>query len=137
MENLTQGEREAILEEMEKRDEKRYKTGKTIVFTIGLTNAAIAVVSFIMTFNALGLIVQLALSGALIYGIRWVRYLQAVNGIVNALLLFVASMSPGNSGEISTGAAVFLFLAIAYSLATAILLIKHKGVDEYYYEQNT
>jgi hypothetical protein len=66
-----------------------------------------------------------------------VRYLQVVNGIIKSLPLFGALMSPENSGKISTDAVIFLVFVITCSLVTALLLIKHKGVDEYYYEQNT
>ncbi len=69
MGNPTQSERERILEEMDKRDEKRCKTG--------------------------------------------------------------------NLEKKSTWFAGFRVLSLVCFLATAILLIKHKGVDEYFYEQNT
>lgn len=135
--DLTKNQREKMLEELGKKSERQYKTGKIIVFSIGLINASLAIVSFIMTFNIIGFFIQLALSGALIYGIRWVRYLQVINGIITALILFSLTLSPDNIGKMSIEVIVFLIFSIVYSLATAILLIKHKGVDEYFYEQNT
>lgn len=133
MDNLTKQEREKILEEFDEKKERQYKTGKVIVVTIALVNIAGTIVSSFINFNLFTLMVQIALSIALLCGVSWVRYLFAAGSALGAILVLYA-LAHANSVipfYLTVIAVTYLF----YCIISSIILYVSKSVTEFLYSQ--
>ncbi|RJX39421.1 MerR family transcriptional regulator [Paenibacillus pinisoli] len=129
----TKAEREQEYSRFVERQAKQFKRGKVIVYTIAILNIAMALFSFILSFNILTLIVQVVLAVCLIVGVTWVRYLFAVGAAMAVFLsvqLLVMSVSEGLIGFI-----IYTLCLIVYSGISSFLLFKSEAVSEFLYAQ--
>ncbi|MFF2885350.1 MerR family transcriptional regulator [Paenibacillus sp. NPDC057967] len=129
----TKTEREQEYGRFVERQAKQFKRGKTIVYSIAISNILMAVVSFFLNFNILWLIIQIILAICLISGVTWVRYLFAVGAALAVFLsvqLLVLSVSEG-----LIGFSIYSIVVIAYSGISSFLLFKSEAVSEFLYAQ--
>jgi len=133
MESLTHREKEQAFIDFENRQKKRVVLGKMIVMLIASLNVMLAIMSAIANFNLFALIIQIALSLALFFGVTWVRYLFAVGAalgsMLNLYLLMVVISEP------PVWIIIFLISNIVFNIASCILLFANKCVSEFLYAQ--
>jgi hypothetical protein len=135
MDKLTNQEKEQALKEFEQRQEKRYKTGKAIVFTIATVNILGTVATSFGKFNLFSLLIQIALSIALFCGVSWVRYFFAAGAALSvfSMLYLLAGLSSG--ANIPVLIIVFIVAYMAYGIASSIVLFASKSVSWFLYGQ--
>lgn len=140
MVELTSFEKEQELEKHNKRQEKIYKRGKSIVLIIVFLQIVTAVLSMITNSSVLGLIVNLALAAALFFGVSWVRYLLAVANTISiftGLYTLLVAIDYSTVQDIST---VYIIIAggvigILISIFISCMLFFSKSVSEFLYHQ--
>lgn len=140
MTELTSFEKEQELERHNKRQEKIYKRGKSIVLIIVFLQIVTAVLSMITNSSVLGLIVNLALAAALFFGVSWVRYLLAVANTISiftGLYTLLVAIDYSTVQDIST---VYIIIAggvigILISIFISCMLFFSKSVSEFLYHQ--
>lgn len=135
MEILTDQEKEQALKEFEQRQEKRYKTGKAIVFTIAAVNIIGSIATSFGKFNLFSLLIQIALSIALFCGVSWVRYLFAAGAALSVFSMFYLLTAAAAGANIPVLAIVFIVAYMAYGIASSIVLFASKSVSWFLYGQ--
>lgn len=132
-------EKDSIISDYEMKQKKLYRRGKLIVTTIAISNVVIEILgSVFVSFNVIQLIVQIAFSIALYWGVRWVRWLFVIGSALNvffALQMLYFFIDIGESIPILLG--VILILDVVYAVGTGVLLIFSKSVSEFLYGQRT
>ena len=127
-------EKQQVFEQLEKKQKRLYLQGKIIVYCIAIINIIGAVVSAFTNFNLITLIVQIALSIALLCGVSWVRYFFAIgaglSGFLTLYLLFGHIDFSDHSGIV-----IYLVLTLIYSITSCIVLFASKSVSEFLYAQ--
>jgi len=131
MEKLTQEQKEQAMLEFRAGQERRVRVGRRIVLTIAILNIVMSVLSFFIDFNIISLIVQIALSIALIYGVTWVRYYLAIGfGLSGIGALYIAGLA---SVRFPLWAVLFFLAYAIFLFGTCVLLFTSKSVSEYMY----
>lgn len=133
MDNLTKQEREKVLEEFDAKKERQYKAGKVIVVTIALVNIAGTIVSSFINFNLFTLMVQIALSIALLCGVGWVRYFFAIGAALSSFLILYTLAYAGSS--VPAYLVVITVIYLVYCIISSIILFASKSVSEFLYSQ--
>lgn len=129
---------DAELESFEEQRRRSFERGKTLVWLIAGINILFDIITILISheFQLIKLVIHVALSAALVYGVAWVRYLYAAVGILTVVVSVLALPEmirllhavPG-SGPI----AAVLVVTVGYSAATAVILLFCKSVQEYMY----
>lgn len=133
MDNLTEQEREKVLEEFDAKQERQYKRGRIIVFIIAIVNIIGSIVSSFSNFNLFTLIVQIILSIALLCGVSWVRYLFAAGSALGSILMLYALVHAGPN--IPAYLTVIAVTYLIYCIISSIVLFVNKSVSEFLYRQ--
>lgn len=133
--SVTKEEREQEYERYLERQQRQFKLGRIIVYTIAILNIVAALISAVVDVNIFSLIIQLALSIALIAGVSWVRYLFVVGAGLSTLFTFIHLLEGLNESYMTGGLAAVLLLQIAYSIASCILLLRSNAVSDFLYAQ--
>lgn len=137
-------EKEAAYAAYQEREAVRYLWGQRIVVTIAVINVILTVVSaFVGQFNLLSFVWQLVCSALLVMGYGWVRYLFIAGGMISslaylALLLQLLRYHPdGLAAGFAEVPLLFVFVALVLieSVASALLLLLHRGVHDFLYAQ--
>ncbi|QMV41221.1 helix-turn-helix domain-containing protein [Cohnella cholangitidis] len=131
----TKEEREREYERYLKRQKRQYAMGKAIVFTIAGINVVSTILSSFVQFNLFALIIQVALSIALVAGVTWIRYLFAVGAALSVLSHFYVLTGGYDSNLMTAGLAVLIIVQIAYSIAACLLLLINNAVKDFLYAQ--
>ena len=129
-ENLKEKEeKEQALENHNKKREKKILIGKSIILVIAISNMTLSLLSFIIVPGGsfFSVLVQVALSIALIYRVRWVRWFFIIGPTIATL--FFISISTSGAGRVEDEAILHLVLLLL-SIAIAILLLS-EPVREY------
>ena len=123
----------------EEKQTRMYEKGKKLVYLIGGVNILFSVLSFLMNFNLISLCINVALAIALVCGVTWVRYFYVVTGAINVLILVVVLFQVDYSNLHISGLAwfrvLYLVVSIVYLVATPIILLRSKSVEEFLYRQ--
>jgi len=133
--DVTKEEREREYERYLKRQGRRFATGRIIVYAIAGLNVLGALISSFLKFDPITLIIQIALSIALVAGVSWIRYLFAAGAALNVLIAFLGLIWVSGEEGMSVGLALFLAFQIAYSLASCFLLLRSQAVSDFLYAQ--
>ncbi|XEC95565.1 hypothetical protein AB6A23_03045 [Paenibacillus tarimensis] len=133
-ENESKEERERGYQQFQRRQERQYKIGKAIVFTIASIQIISAVISAFFEFRFLVLLIQVGLGIALFAGVAWVRYVFVCFGAVNLLLGFILLLG-GYASEMTVGQIWLVVTLMVYAALASILLLKNSGVKEFLYSQ--
>lgn len=130
----TKEEREREYENYLKRQKRQFATGKIIVFTIAGLNVANAIISAFVDFNFISLIIQVAISIALVAGVTWIRYLFVIGAALSVFsnLMFLVGW---DSSYMTGGLAILIVIQIAYAAAACLLLLKSNAVSDFLYAQ--
>ena len=131
-------EKEASYQEFLMRQERQYRLGKGIVFTLAILNILASAGSMVLDFSfrtLFSLGVQIALSIALCCGVSWVRWLFAAGSVLGAAAMLGLLFQPDFWQIGSAFLTVFVFINLAFAIATALLLIFSKAVREFLYGQ--
>lgn len=127
-------EKQQALEALEKKQNRLYIQGKIIVFVIAILNIVSAAASVFIDLNLITLIVQIALSIALLCGVSWVRYFFAIGAGLSAFLsLYLLCVYMDFS--VHLGIAIYLMITMIYSIASCVVLFVSKSVSEFLYAQ--
>jgi len=138
-ESNTKAEREREYEKFAERQERQFRLGKAIVFTIASLNILFTLLSAFLNFNFFSVIIQIALSIALYMGVAWVRYLFAIGAVLG--IFFGIALLVELAGLASSGAAVpaWIFILngvmILFAGASSLLLLFNSAVSEFLYAQ--
>ncbi|RKP46739.1 MerR family transcriptional regulator [Cohnella endophytica] len=127
-------EREEEYERYLKRQERRYKVGKGIVFAIAAINVAAAIFSAVINLALFSLIVQIAISIALFAGVTWVRYVFIFGAALSTLSGFSLLMQWGEY-SLPSAVAVLIVGMMVYSVVSCVLLLRSEAVKEFLYTQ--
>lgn len=133
MYKATKLEKEQALKEFQKRQEKKYKTGKAIIFIIAGLNLMGTIISAFNNFDITKFVVQIILSMCLISGFAWARYLFAVGSALGATMMLYALVSISTNVYV-TDIVIAVFYLI-YCIVCSIILFTSKSVSEYLYKQ--
>jgi len=136
MTELTKEEREQALRDFETKQNKRLSVGKTIVIFIASANVFLSIASAVLIFELvylIALIVQIALSVALISGITWVRHFLAVRAILNVYNNIRVVLGVSAAFHFPVWVIVVLLAELVYWVASCIVLFVDKNVVEYMY----
>jgi DNA-binding transcriptional MerR regulator len=133
--NITKDEQQKALSEFEAEQKRSYALGRTIVFAIAGLNIAASIVSFIINLNFINLILSVILSGALLLGVSWVRYLFAIGSALSAVMLMVLLFGAGGISSLPVIGVVVLVAYLAFSVASCIVLFKSRSVSDFLYVQ--
>lgn len=129
-------EKQQVFEQLEKKEKGLYLQGKIIVYVIAIINIIGAVVSAFTSFNLITLIVQVALSIALLCGVSWVRYFFAIgSGVSGFLALYLLLRHIDFSIQSGIGIVIYLVFTLIYSIASCVVLFMSKSVSEFLYAQ--
>ena len=131
--NLTQEQKEKVIENYRNKKSRQFNIGRIIVITIAAINVIMSFVSFFIQHNFISLIIQIALSIALIMGVAWVRYLYAI-GAGLSILITINLLGSAIDGS-PIWLIIFLILELIYSIVSCILLFGNKCVSEFLYSQ--
>ena len=132
-ETLTDAQKQQMILEYEINQQRRYQTGKVIVWVIAMINIVGSIVNFVLMLTGFfNLLVQIAFSIALICGVAWVRYLFAIGAAIGAVVVLITI---GYVMQGHMGLAIFLLAYGAYSVICSILLFANKSVSEFLYGQ--
>ncbi|MBE6885752.1 MAG: hypothetical protein E7486_02285 [Ruminococcaceae bacterium] len=118
------------------RRQELFQRGKIIVIVITVANLFVALLGFLVDSELLSLLIQIALSAALLSGFSWVRYLFAVGAALSALGdLFVLLGGVDFSANPMMGVlfALLLVIDMAFCIVSSVLLFRSKAVTEYLY----
>ena len=127
-------EKQQALEALEKKQNRLYIQGKIIVFVIAILNIVSAAASVFIDLNLITLIVQIALSIALLCGVSWVRYFFAIGAGLSAFLsLYLLCVYMDFS--VHLGIAIYLMITMIYSIVSCVVLLVSKSVSEFLYVQ--
>ena len=127
-------EKQQALEALEKKQNRLYIQGKIIVFVIAILNIVSAAASVCIDLNLITLIVQIALSIALLCGVSWVRYFFAIGAGLSAFLsLYLLCVYMDFS--VHLGIAIYLMITMIYSIVSCVVLFVSKSVSEFLYAQ--
>lgn len=134
---MNEAEKLAAIEEYEKNYQKRYETGKKIVAVIVIINLLATTISAIADFNLFTVVINVAFSVALFFGVSWVRYLFsalcAIDALVYSSLIFALLSYPQ---DVPPTPLIFLFVVLtAYKIAVAVLIAFNKSVADFLYAQ--
>lgn len=135
MENLTAKEKEKALKEFELKQERQYKAGRAIVFTIAAVNIVGSLATAFGKFNLFSLIIQIALSIALLYGVSWVRYLFAIGAGLSVFIILAVLSGGGMGANVPVYTVVITLAYLAYSIISSIVLFASKSVSWFLYSQ--
>lgn len=140
---VSEEEKQQAVREYEQRQLRQLQVGRWIVYGIAagnvigsfLTQFFVQGVSF---FSIAGFVIDVVLSLALCWGVRWVRWLFVATSLYAVLtglaaLFFVPGMS--GAGAVPVWMWLALGLRVVWSGASAGLLIWNKGVREFLYQQ--
>ncbi len=132
-ESGTKADREREYERFAERQARQYRLGKIYIVTIASLNIAMELLGSVVQFDLFSLIIQTALSIALLAGVSWVRYLFAVGAalsvLLNAALLF------NYAADIPAAWTVVTIGHMIYSAAACVLLFKSEAIGEFMYKQ--
>jgi len=131
----TKEDREREYELYLKRQGRNFATGRIIVYAIAGFNAVGALASAFLAFNFIVLIVQIALSIALVAGVSWIRYLFAVGAALNALRALLGLFLGLSEGVMTPAFGIVSVFVLAYSVAACILLLRSQAVSDFLYKQ--
>ncbi len=131
---ITKETREKEFKLYQEKEEKRYRTGQAIVITIAVTHVITTLCTSFINFNLLTLIVQIALSIALVAGVSWIRYLFVIGSILS-ILYVVYFLFGGYASLLSMPIRIFVIFQMLFALASAVLLLKSRCVSEFLYAQ--
>lgn len=126
-------ERAQLVEEFEVRQRRQFQLGRVIVFAIAGLNVLFVLLSAFAQFNFISLVLNVAVSIALCFGVSWVRYLFIFSSALNILRGLVALI--GAAAELTPLLALFLILLLAYNVASCILLLRSQAVSDFLYAQ--
>jgi hypothetical protein len=108
--------------------------GKIILIAIAVINIVSTIfTNLILNFNLLALVVQIALSFALMSGVNWVRYLFAVGAGLAAFITLIYITTPGV--VLPVWMIAYFVLNTIYSIVVCVVLFVSKSVSEYIYER--
>jgi DNA-binding transcriptional MerR regulator len=133
--NITKDEQQKALSEFEAEQKRSYALGRTIVFAIAGINVTASIASFIVNFNFINLILSIILSGALLLGVSWVRYLFAAGSAIGAVMLLFLLFGDGRISSLPAFSVVILIATFVFSVASCIVLFRSKSVDDFLYVQ--
>lgn len=131
---VTKETREKEFKLYQEKEEKRYRMGRNIVVTIAAANVISTICGSFLQFNLFSLIVQIAVSIALVAGVSWIRYLFAFGSLLSIVLGFYI-LTSGYAHQLSTLILAGVIIQIVFSLASAIFLFKSRCVSEFLYAQ--
>ncbi len=131
----TKEERELEYERYLKRSKRQYTMGKIIVFTIAGLNVVSTIVSSFVEFNLFSLIIQIALSIALVAGVTWIRYLFAIGAALSVIIHFYMLTGGYDSSYMTSGLVILIVIQMAYSVASCLLLLRNNAVKDFLYAQ--
>ncbi|MBH5319169.1 MerR family transcriptional regulator [Paenibacillus sp. GSMTC-2017] len=115
------------------RQERQFKRGKWIIITIASLNILFALLTLIVAGDIIKLIIQVALSACLFWGVTWVRYLFAAGA---ALSFIVAIQFVFYSAMAGDGMFFLIFFCqTIYGAIACYLLFKSDAVSEFLYAQ--
>ena len=140
---VSEEEKQQAIREYEQRQLRQLQVGRWIVYAIAvgnvigsfLTQFFVQGVSF---FSIAGFVIDVVLSLALCWGVRWVRWLFVATSLYAVLIgLAALCFAPGMSGAGAVPVWMWLALGlrVVWSGASAGLLIWNKGVREFLYQQ--
>jgi hypothetical protein len=129
---LTEEEKAKIMRNLDAHQEKALRTGKMIIIIIASVNIFLSLTTnLLISFNLLPLIVQIALSFALIAGHIWTRNFFAVGAAINVIINIQLITATAAETELPAWAPVFSWTHLTYSLACCILLFTSKSIRGY------
>ncbi len=140
----TEHEKEEAFLEHKRRQEKLYNQGKLLIIIIAVMQVSSMLLQLVTGGSAFSLIINGALTVALCFGIRWVRYFlattNAISLITNLIVLFAFIGTPAETPQlIQSRGVVFasLIFSIACCLFISVTLFFSKSVTEFLYAQRT
>ncbi len=128
---LSKEERESMLVEREKRLEQQYKTGKIIVTVIALTYIIFTIISSIISFNILGLVINISAAVALFFGVKWVRVYFVISVGLGSILFLVILFDPALLAQMPGWAIALSAFQTIFGIISSVLLFKSKSVIEF------
>ncbi len=131
-------EKEAGYQEFLSYQERQYKVGKGIVYTLAVLNVLASAGSMVLDFSfrtLFSFVVQIILSVALCWGVGWVRWLFVAGAGLSAAAMLGLLCQPEFWQIGSAFLTVYVLVSLAFSIITALLLIFSKAVREFLYAQ--
>jgi hypothetical protein len=135
MDKISSFEKEQAIKEFNLKQERQYKTGKFIVFTIATINIIGSIISAFTNFNLFSLIIQIVLSIALFCGISWVRYLFAIGAALGAFGILYVLIGEGIRPDTPAHVVASIAAYWVYCVISSIVLFASKSVSEFLYSQ--
>ena len=126
-------ERAQLVEEFEVRQKRQFQLGRVIVFAIAGLNVLFVLLASFLQFNFISLLLNVAVSIALCFGVSWVRYLViffSALSVLRGLVLLV-----GAAAELTPLLALIIVSLLAYNVASCILLLRSQAVSDFLYAQ--
>ncbi len=138
MEIFSEQEKEYLIKEQEKRENRVLRRGKMLVYMIAIIHILLTVINNIFgDFSLLNIAIQVALSIALVKGVRWVKCFFVVKAPLAICFFFYIFATIQEYDPMHIWMWGYIFLCFAFEIASGALLAFHKGIREFLYEQYT
>ena len=132
---LSTQDKEKMIYEYERNAERRLQIGKIIVYAIAISSFVLTLLSNVLYgFNLFNIIVRLAMSVALVKGVRWVRWLFVATAFIS-VLTFITFLAASHTEALSVFVWGILIFGAILDLTDGILLAFNKCVAEFLYSQ--
>jgi DNA-binding transcriptional MerR regulator len=126
-------EREQLVKDFEARQRRQFQLGRLIVFGIAGLNVLFVLIGSYFQLNLISILLNIAVSIALCFGVSWVRYLFIFSSALNVLRGLALLI--GAAAELTLPVGLFIAALLAYNVASCILLIKNQAVSDFLYAQ--
>lgn len=126
-------EREQLVKDFEVRQRRQFQLGRLIVFGIAGLNVLFVLIAAYFQFNIISIVLNIAVSIALCFGVSWVRYLFIFSSALNVLRGLGVLIGAADVLTLPVG--LFIAALLAYNVASCILLIKNQAVSDFLYAQ--
>ncbi len=134
----TDAEKREEIRAYQKREEHRRRNGKRVVYTIGISSAALAffnlILNVLLSNSAYGIamfVLTSVFAAALMCGVKWVYWCYIASSALSVLQSFFSLLRP------EFDAALFLssLTGLAINLAVVLILLKSRSVKAFFEEK--
>jgi len=128
--NLTPEQKQQAMHEAQQKREGIIATGKAIVYFIAIFNIAFSALDLIVGASGIvSLVIQIALSVALMSGRNWARILFIIGMALSAIVSLYALLSYSHT----TTQNFLLFILVIFNVLGTVFLFVSKSVSEFMY----
>lgn len=129
----TKEDRTRAYEQFMERQQRRYRLGKAIVFTIAALNVVFSLISAVLELRLFSLLIQIALSVALFMGVTWVRYLFVFGAALQIFLALNLLLHAG--AALPAGWIAVIVVQMIVAGVSGALLLFSSAVSDFLYTQ--